>query len=116
MHKYLYLVALLVIFSCKQTESNPEKDILETDTTEPSEEVKQSESDDDLSDISTKDFREFKVLDSKHLTNEEIWKDLDAQMTNFSQADHDRLKPLILEQDIPTIQASISDGKFSYED
>ena len=100
MRKYLYFLVLSLIFSCKE---NP-KETVDTEA-----------ANDDLSAISTKDFREFKVLDSKNLTKDEIWSALKTQIADFTQADHDRLKPLILEQDIPTLQQTIKDGKLSYE-
>ena len=70
---------------------------------------------DELSAISAKDFREFKVLDSKFITAEDLWSELNLQMEDFTEAAYERLKPLILEQDIPTLQQHISDKTFNYE-
>ncbi len=69
----------------------------------------------DISDISTKDFREFKVLDSKYINLEELWKPFEGEMKGFTQKNHDALKFMIMEQDIPTIQGHIRDGDLSYE-
>jgi len=69
----------------------------------------------DLDAISTKDFREFKVLDSENLSKAEIWESINPQMEDFNEVDYNRLKPFILEQDIPTLQKHIFDNKFSYE-
>ncbi|MEM6517576.1 MAG: amidase family protein [Bacteroidota bacterium] len=69
----------------------------------------------DLSDIATKDFREFKVLDSKFIKKSEIWESLNTQMADFSEENYTALKPLILEKDIPFIQNQISQGKLTYE-
>ncbi|AEH00017.1 amidase family protein [Lacinutrix sp. 5H-3-7-4] len=62
-----------------------------------------------------KDFRDFKVLDSKFLKNETLWKDINESLIGFNQVNYDALKPLILEQDIPTIQKNIKEGELSYE-
>lgn len=62
-----------------------------------------------------KDFRDFKVLDSKFLKNETLWKDINESLIGFNQVNYDALKPLILEQNIPTIQKNIREGKLSYE-
>lgn len=61
------------------------------------------------------DFREFRVLDSRYLSKEEIWKNLNDDLEDFTQETHDELKPLIFEQDIPTIQGHIANGDLSYE-
>ena len=70
---------------------------------------------DTLSDISTKDFREFKVIDSKFIDKEDMWESLDEQMADFSENTYSKLKPLILEKDIPFIQKQITEGNLNYE-
>ena len=108
MTKYLPLFLLLFIFSCKDTSK----------TEEARTPVSQSETvveEDNLSAISTKDFREFKVLDSKVITKAEIWSTINPQMTDFTEADYNRLKSLILESDISALQKHIRDGRFNYE-
>lgn len=65
---------------------------------------------------SIKDFREFKVLDSKYLNNEALWADLNEELKYFSEDRYNELRPLILERDIPTLQKNINEGMFSYED
>lgn len=113
MKKSLLILLCLIIVSCKNlTNSNKANTVEEMDV---SASESQDESD-DLSAISTKDFREFKVLDSENLTNKDIWGDLNAQMEDFSMDDHERLKSLILEKDIPSIQSSIQSGQLTYEE
>jgi len=90
----------LTLVSCKKDTKPTEKEI---------------ESSDDISAISTKDFVEFKVLDSKITAKESIWKVLDEQLEDFSEEKYSALKPFILDQDIPTIQSHIAEGKLSYE-
>src|SRR5690606_29902555 len=81
---------------------NQEKETTATDNT-------------DISAISTKDFREFKVLDSKFINLDELWKPFEKDLQNFTEAQYTSLKPLILEQDIPTLQKHIQSGKLTYE-
>lgn len=104
--RYLILFCfVLCVVSCKPSEekNSKENSTKETETTE------------DLSAISTKDFREFKILDSKYLSNKEIWSSLNKDLVDFTETIYKDLKPLILNQDIPTIQKHINARKLSYE-
>ena len=58
---------------------------------------------------------QFKLIQSKYADKNEIWKDAAEQIKYFGQEDYLALKPLIFEQDIPTIQSHISSGKLTYE-
>ena len=69
----------------------------------------------DISAISVKDFREFKVLDSKYINVTDLWNPFAKDLESFSEVTYNSLKPLILEQNIPTIQKHIQNGKLSYE-
>ena len=70
MSRYITLLLLLFVFSCKDAPNSnePRTPISESETV-----VDNTNTDDDLSAISTKDFREFKVLDSKVITKAQIW-------------------------------------------
>jgi len=57
---------------------------------------------------------QYKLIQSKVLDKQKIWDDINAQITDFSEADYERLLPLILEQDIMTKQEYIASGKLSY--
>ena len=104
--RYLILLCLVLsIVSCKPSEEKTSK---ENTTNE-------SEAPDDLSDISTKDFREFKVLDSKYINTSELWDVFNDDLKDFTGAIYNELKPLVLDQDIPTIQKHINTRKLSYE-
>ena len=109
-----FLIVLLFILSCKDSKSNDPQTPTEASKTKI--DNTEVEDDSDLSAISTKDFREFKVLDSKHLTKAEIWAEINPQLEDFTEADYNRLKPFILEQDIPTLQKHVFDNKLTYED
>ena len=58
---------------------------------------------------------QYKLIQSKILDKNAIWKNIAQQLGAFSEADYQRLKPLILEQNIPTIQSHIQSGSLSYE-
>lgn len=100
MKSLLFIFTFLLIFSCKNSESKTEDD---------------KKSSTDISAISTKDFREFKVLDSKHINSSDLWMPFNTALESFTESTYENLKPLILEQDIPTLQKHIRDGKLSYE-
>lgn len=101
------LIIFLFIFSCKNSNKavepeSPTVPEVQTDST-------------DLSTIVTKDFREFKVLDSKFIMNEQLWNGFDKDLETFTESTYSDLRPLILEQSIPTLQKHIQQGKLTYE-
>ena len=112
MRNLLFLLSFIFVFSCKNTNSSDPRTPIENSE---SAEQPSTEESSGLDTISTKDFREFKVLDSKNLTKAEIWSVISPKMVDFKEADYNRLKPFILEQDIPTLQEYIYEGKFTYE-
>ncbi|WP_282043102.1 amidase family protein [Winogradskyella flava] len=114
MRYIIFLFTFLFIFSCKNTTTSDSKTSKETSETDI--DNTEADNDSDLSAISTKDFREFKVLDSKNLTKSEIWSEINPQLEDFTEAEYERLKPLILEQDIPALQKHIADGTFNYQE
>ena len=57
----------------------------------------------------------YKLIQSKILDKNELWKNIVPQLKGFTEQDYQALKPLILEQDIPMLQAHIAAGKLSYE-
>lgn len=69
-----------------------------------------------FSGVSSKDFREFKVLDSKFINIENLWKPFEKDLKDFTEVYYTKLKPLILEQNILSLQNHILDGKLTYED
>jgi len=102
----LPLFLFLSFSACKNNESKNDEtlnvEISEEDST-------------DISAISTKQFREFEVLDSRHLSRLDIWTPINAAMSDFTADDYERLKPLVLDQDIITLQSHITKGNLSYE-
>lgn len=57
----------------------------------------------------------FKLFQAKFIDMNEVFKPFNDDLANFSEEDYQALKPLILEQNIPTIQKSIKDGNLTYE-
>lgn len=99
----LFLLTSILLFAhCKE-----DKETIETTVI--------NEVETDISEMSTKDFREFKVLDSKLINNVSIWTSLGNELSDFTEAQYQNLKPLILEQTIHSLQRSIVEGKLSYE-
>ncbi|RIA10339.1 amidase [Flavobacteriaceae bacterium MAR_2010_72] len=104
MRFFLLFCITAFIYSCKgPTNSNKN----ETTTT--------VESETQIDSGAVKDFREFKVLDSKYIDVDMLWAPFNKDLETFSESQYNNLKPLILEQDIPALQSHIRDGKLSYE-
>lgn len=57
----------------------------------------------------------YKLIQSKILDKNTIWENVKDQIAYFSEEDYQELKPLILEQDIPTLQSHIASGALTYE-
>ena len=57
----------------------------------------------------------YKLIQSKFLDKNELWKIISPQLKNFTEAEYTQLEPLVFNQEIPTIQLSISQGKLTYE-
>lgn len=57
----------------------------------------------------------FKLIQSKTLDKNDMWKVVEPQIRNFSEEEYERMKPLILGQDISTLQSHIRSGEFTYE-
>jgi amidase len=58
---------------------------------------------------------QYKLIQSKITDKNEIWENVSPQISKFSERDYQELKPLIYEQDIPTIQSHIKSDALTYE-
>jgi amidase len=96
MKNYLFFAFLILTISCKNLPSESKKSAAQVPDT-------------------VKGFREFKVLDSKYIDNDAFWAPFNKDLKDFSEATYSALKPLILEQNIPTLQKNIAEGKLTYE-
>jgi len=112
MRYILFLFVFLVFFSCKDPKSREAREpISKSETVETTAEERS-----ELDAISTKDFTNFKVLDSKNLSKADIWAEINPQMEDFTEADYNRLKKWILERDITELQVRRTASKFTYEE
>jgi len=57
----------------------------------------------------------YKLIQSQILDKNKIWQHISDQIENFSEEDYQSLKPLILEQNILTIQSHIRSGELTYQ-
>ena len=58
---------------------------------------------------------QFKIFQSKVLDMNTVFEPFQEDLAYFSEQNYNDLKSLILEQDIPTLQKTIKEGKLSYE-
>lgn len=58
---------------------------------------------------------QLKLIQSKYLDMNEVFKPFEEDLAYFSEADYQNLAPYILEKDIPSIQESVENGILSYE-
>ena len=105
----LPLIFLFTIIGCK-TEKNTEEKI----------EVKHFKKYEETSEIEAQKKHEnprmkFKSIQSKFLDMNTVFKPFHKELSKFSKEKYEALKPLILEQTIPSIQQKIKEGKLSYE-
>ncbi|QNM86080.1 amidase [Polaribacter pectinis] len=57
----------------------------------------------------------FKLIQSKYLDMNAVFKPFQKELANFSEENYEELKPFILEQNIPQLQKNVKEGKLSYE-
>ncbi|MEP3385827.1 MAG: amidase family protein [Flavobacteriaceae bacterium] len=57
----------------------------------------------------------YRFIQSKVLDKNEVFKQLYAEVVKFPEEKYHEMRSLVLEQDIPTIQKHIADGKLTYE-
>ena len=99
MRKILFFLSVAFVFSCKKETPSTVLTVREIP------EVVRDSS----------DFREFRVLDSRYISKEELWQPFNKDLEDFTEETYNKLKPLIFEQDIPTLQKHITNGGLSYE-
>ncbi|NKI33494.1 amidase family protein [Croceivirga thetidis] len=58
----------------------------------------------------------YKFIQSKVLDKNVVFQPLYGQVSKFSEDKYQMMRPLVLEQDIPTIQSHVKESKFTYED
>lgn len=58
---------------------------------------------------------QYKLIQSKISDKNNLWKSAGPQIAYFSVVDYETLKPLIFDQNIPTLQSHIKNGALTYE-
>ena len=58
---------------------------------------------------------QLKLIQSKFLDMNDVFAPFKEELSGFSEDDYNDLKPMILERDIPTLQAHIGNGDLTYE-
>ncbi len=102
------IITTAILFSCKNKTEEAKTVILWEPYDETEEIAKQQDHE--------KERMKFKLIQSKFLDKNEVFQDLYNEVSGFSEERYLQLKPLIFEQDIPTIQNHIHNGDFTYEE
>lgn len=110
MYRQLFFVFLIVSLSaCKQQKAEPKEEVVLWTPYNDSAEVAAS------ADNESERMR-YKFIQSKVLDKNEVFLPLYDEVLKFTKEQYELMKPLVLEQDIPTIQKHIDAGTFTYED
>lgn len=110
MCRYLWFVLLLIGFiSCKDHKAKTNENIVLWTPYNDSAEVAAN------AEHENKRMR-YKFIQSKVLDKNEVFLPLYDEVSKFSEERYEAMRPLVLEQDIPTIQSHIDLGKFTYEE
>ncbi|MGB5377985.1 amidase family protein [Muriicola sp.] len=104
----LIIVAVLWMGSCKDQPAIDENIVLWTPYND-STEIAANQSHDNPR-------MRYKLIQSRVLDKNDVFRPLYQKVSRFSEASYERLKPMILEQDIPALQAFVKEGKLSYEE
>lgn len=101
----LFLFATIVLISCNTKEKEPEFQFEKYDE---SAAIKAQQN-------HQNGRMKFKLFQSKVIDMNDVYKPFQSDLAKFSEENYNELKPLILEQDIPTLQNYVKEGKLSYE-
>ncbi|WP_430927269.1 amidase family protein [Polaribacter marinivivus] len=105
MKNLLLFLLTIVLLSCNSESNQPDVVFNKYDETVALEEQQNHEN----------PRMKFKLFQSKVLDMNEVFKPFNAALSTFSEEEYQSLKPLIIEQNIPTIQGYVKEGKLSYE-
>jgi amidase len=62
------------------------------------------------------EYMRYKLIQSNVSDRNDLWKQIEPQISDFEAEDYERLKPFILEQDMMSIQNAILEDKLSYKE
>ncbi|MBT8320673.1 MAG: amidase, partial [Eudoraea sp.] len=108
MKRFYFIFFILLGFACKNDPKSNLDDVVLWEPYNDSAEVAANQDHE-------KSRMQYKLIQSKVLDKNEVFRPLYEEVSKFTEAEYDSLKPLILEQDIPTIQLHVASGKLSYE-
>jgi amidase len=66
--------------------------------------------------LKTEKEEEFKVLDSKNISQDSLWSPFESDLAEFSEEKYQSIKPLIFDKNIPEIQEAVKEGELTYEE
>ncbi|MFD2565389.1 amidase family protein [Aquimarina rubra] len=113
MRKLVFIfISLLVLISCKREKQESRKEIQSKVVWEPYDESEDLKVTRNLD----QERMHLKLVNSKVLDKNDIWRSLESELDYFSAEDYNKLKEFIIEKDIPAIQQSVKEGKLSYEE
>ena len=62
------------------------------------------------------EYMRYKLIQSKVSDRNDLWKQIEPQISDFTAEDYERLKLFILEQDMMSIQNAVAEGELSYKE
>jgi len=101
----ILIILIVAIIGCKKEENKP---VLYFNTYDETTELAEQQQHENPR-------MKFKLLQSKFLDMNEVFKPFEKELATFSEDAYNGLKSLVLEQSIPNIQQAIKDKKLSYE-
>ncbi len=108
MKKLILVLMLFIAYSCKDEPKAVEETIVLWEPYNDSTEVASNQNHES-------ERMRYKFIQSQVLDKNEVFIPLYEEVSKFSETEYKALKPLVLEQDIPTLQSHISKGDLTYE-
>jgi len=117
---FVLSISMTCFIGCKNNVKTDVKEEIQIET-EVSETIKLWEPYNDSAEVAAnmdheKERMRYKLIQSKVLDKNEVFSPLFKEVSKMSETAYKNLIPLIIEQDIPTIQQHISSGALSYEE
>lgn len=109
MKKYLGVLLIIIVFSCKDTENAARDEVILWTPYNDSAEVAANADHE-------KGRMQYKLIQSKVLDKNEIFRPLYDEVSKLSEKDYEALVPMILEKDILTIREHIKENRLTYEE
>ncbi len=104
MKKIVFIVSLVLSFSACSQKEIPVKFVNYDETTQIEEQQEHK-----------LNRMKFKLIQSKYLDMNEVFKPFENELSNFSSSDYYNLAPYIIEKSIPLLQESVKNGILTYE-